>query len=406
MYKNKYIKTFLCLSLCLSCILSGCGSNKKSESKKQNREDYLYTGTEDDKTEEEYKTTVVTKGDFEASVFANGTIQYLDQSTIKMDVNNAIFGEFTVGVGDKVKVGDVVAKYAVEEDEVYVTQQTMTVEQAESEYASNLKTKKAAISEQEYKISLMPTGADKEIAKSQLEKMKMDYSEFLKTEETVKQQRTDLNDYLAEIKKTKVVSDVEGEVISLAEVSAGDTLGGGTALVTVAKKKKFLIEIPNEDGAAKYNMDVSVMLGSDSNSIDVTMKGKVVYASNIFTPDKQTDTALVAVIDPPEDANWKKNIFVEYPTKSAKNVLLVPENAIFTESEGVEGTTEDGQQSTADAILNSMHMNGEVGDQKLYVMILKDGITKKRYVTAAGKNSDVYWILDGVQEGDTVVLNK
>jgi hypothetical protein len=42
---------------------------------------------------------------------------------------------------------------------------------------------------------------------------------------------------------------------------------------------------------------------------------------------------------------------------------------------------------------------------KFAVNILEDDMVKKRYVTVASNNLQTYWILDGLTEGQTLVVN-
>ena len=41
---------------------------------------------------------------------------------------------------------------------------------------------------------------------------------------------------------------------------------------------------------------------------------------------------------------------------------------------------------------------------KTYVRILEDGAVKKRYVTEGLSNNEISWIADGLQEGQTLVV--
>lgn len=206
MFKNKWMLIIFCIINTM--LLTACGKEVEKDSVKSL--DYLYVDALKDENKQEYKTDVVKIDDFVVDVIANGTIKYLDEVALKMDATNAVFDEFKIEIGDKVKKGDVIATFYIEEDEEYLEDLKARVKKAESEFSTEVKSKKVAIAELEHNLSILPEGSDKEIMKARLEKAKMDYTEYLKTEASIKEMKTTLSDYQKEIKRTKVYAEHAG----------------------------------------------------------------------------------------------------------------------------------------------------------------------------------------------------
>ena len=106
----------------------------------------------------------------------------------------------------------------------------------------------------------------------------------------------------------------------------------------------------------------------------------------------------------------KKDVWVSGPCNKAVSIRLLKEHDLYFR-EGV--TAEDlavsvnfsvNAEEVTDAILvDRKLLTQESG--KFAVNILEDDMVKKRYVTVASNNLQTYWILDGLTEGQTLVMN-
>ena len=297
-----------------------------------------------------------------------------------------------------------IATFYIEEDEEYLEDLKARVKKAESEFSTEVKSKKVAIAELEHNLSILPEGSDKEIMKARLEKAKMDYTEYLKTEASIKEMKTTLSDYQKEIKRTKVYAEHAGEVVERCELDSGNIVAQGNTLAVVAKKADFLIEVEDEASAFRYNMEVDVKLGSNLNSIETTMKGRVVGATNYLDVSERKNKAYVKIEQPPQDANWKRNIYIEYTAMEVKDALLIPKNALQKEVNA--GTFSGNTNQFDDFGWNFNEEKDTPQESKSYVMKLEDGVLKKRYVITAAENSEYYLALEGVNEGDVLILDK
>jgi multidrug efflux pump subunit AcrA (membrane-fusion protein) len=169
------------------------------------------------------------------------------------------------------------------------------------------------------------------------------------------------------------------------EIKEGDLVMAGTQLVAISQKKDFIITIPNEAGYSgvnlRYNMEVKIGVGSSMNALEAEMKGRIISAPNFLQSGTQP-MLYVKAIDPPEGMNWDKNVYVEFERVKLENALMVPYSAVSME---------------LDAYLDD--------NNKFYVMVMEEGVKRKRYIVSDRQNGDYYLVLDGLEEGCEVVVN-
>ncbi len=385
MFRTKATKGVACL-LVLS-MMTGCGLNPFDQGGNgEPREAMLYESTGEGEETEVIETAKVVRGTFEDPGFQNGELVYLDKESATLDADNAIFLEHKVTLGQEVKKGDVITTYYVDYDAVNLVEHKAAAESAEESFRATLNSKRADIAEQENRIRLMPNGSEKEIAKARLGKTRLDLEQFQKTEKTVKETRKRYEDFLKETEQSKVRAPVSGYIVELdTETIEGDLVNAGTQMAAISQKKDFIITIPNEGGLGginlRYNMEVSIGLGKSMNELDTRIRGRIISAPN-FLEKSTTPDLYIEPIDPPADANWDSTIFVEFQRLKMDDVLLVPYDAVSVEQ---------------DSYL--------VENNKYFVTLLKDGIKRKRYIVSDRSNSDYYRVVDGLDEGDEVVVN-
>ena len=136
-------RKLLCMAiLCITLpAVAACGQKKEKEDAEAAGEfEYLYHDAlegkalnkeEKESIQREYK---VEKGEFRKSIYEIGEIVYEDLYYESLETNEADNVKFLVGVGDKVKKGDVLVTYNAVYNEVDITELTRDVERMENEY--------------------------------------------------------------------------------------------------------------------------------------------------------------------------------------------------------------------------------------------------------------------------------
>ena len=146
----------------------------------------------------------------------------------------------------------------------------------------------------------------------------------------------------------------------------------GETLITVVSGESVLYLAENQTLSLRYNMPVRVKVeGQD----DVYLSGRVVAADDAIPRDERTGYALIE-LDPYDEKKYKvsDSPFLIAESTHVDDVLLVPNKAVEQEGED------------------------------WYVEKLTDGVLQKRYVEPALNNGQNTWILNGVEEGETLVL--
>ena len=145
----------------------------------------------------------------------------------------------------------------------------------------------------------------------------------------------------------------------------------GETLVTVKSGESMLLLVQN--GGLRYNMPIQVQIGSKPNEVYLT--GRVVAADDAIPQNERSGFALIE-LDPYD----KEKYSIPEPVKvitgdSLNNVLLIPNRAVNQEAD------------------------------KKYVLKYTDGVVQKRYIHPAMNNYQYTYVLEGVEEGETLILN-
>lgn len=386
-------RKLLCVAvLCISLpAVAACGQKKEKESSDSAGEfEYLYHDAlegkvlnkdEKESVQREYK---VEKGEFRKSISEIGEIVYEDLYYESMETNEADNVKFLVGVGDKVKKGDVLVTYNAVYNEVDMTELTRDVERMENEYQAEYDAKRAEINMAEYELKKLRGKKEREIKELQIKKLKITLDKFAETRESVVQARQELNETIRCNSITSVVATHDGYVVALNEKETGYVKGD--CMVTLSGKEKYHITIPprEELSGLKYGSEVTIIVEGMNGESDVTMQGKVAAAPNILGARYYAGNTEVYIIDEPKGVNWNNPIKVRYDGVYIEDALKVPVDAVMTEKSGGGAYVED-----------------------IEFVYIKDKETiYKSYINVVDKNNDYYRVCDGVAEGDTLVRFK
>ena len=352
-------------------IISLAGCSKQTKVTKELYTDALKTLNESPP----YKTTEVIKGEYSKQAFCNANLYYpiAENLTFRVDGADVLFVEYLVETDQKVKKGTPLASFKIEYDAVALEERELQLKRANESYQTELQTRQTAIADIEKNNIALPEGLDKEISKLKVLKSKLDYEKFkLESEENLSKQAKELEDYKSSLAVTQLFAPMDGIISSINEIANSEIVKPDFVLATMHSEDTVLLEAADEAGILRYHMAVTIEVGNAEGKS--TLNGIVISSPNILSDGLSVGTAYVQILDAPDDITWSNNITVHAKPVNIENVLLVDTAAVF------------------------------FNNKSPYVTILEDGKLHKRYFTAGGNNADYYWILQGLKEGQTVIM--
>lgn len=380
MYRIKRLAIFLICAF----LLTAC----KEEQPKS--EVLLYKADKSGKEKEHYKTTTVKKDTYEEKITTTGSLYYQDEKAVAINESCAYLDKICVKDNQKVKKGDTLAIYHVKYSDTTMQKKKLEVEQARAEYDSNLKSKRNEVLEKQRFIKNLTNASEKKIAKIQLQHLQQEYADMKKKAKAIEKQEKDYQELLQKRKRAVLVSKYDGtagEVVSAGEYK-GETVTGDTLMV-IRDEKNFLIQAEDGEGM-RYNMTVTIGLGSTSDDIVHRIKGKVISTDNLFDVDVQqnensensmdTSAQLIQI----SEADRKKyefdkyNLFISGSRLKVEDALIVDASAVYEEEKNDE--------------------------TKLYVYVVEKGKLHKRYIVSNYRQEKYFLVNQGLQEGQTLAI--
>ena len=211
-----------------------------------------------------------------------------------------------------------------------------------------------------------------------------------KKAKAIEKQEKDYQELLQKRKRAVLVSKYDGtagEVVSAGEYK-GNTVTGDTLMV-IRDEKNFLIQAEDGEGM-RYNMTVTIGLGSTSDDIVHRIKGKVISTENLFDVDVQqnedsennmdTSAQLIQIseADRKKYAFDKYNLFISGSRLKVEDALIVDASAVYEEEKNDE--------------------------TKLYVYVVEKEKLHKRYIVSNYRQEKYFLVNQGLQEGQTLAI--
>jgi multidrug efflux pump subunit AcrA (membrane-fusion protein) len=376
MYRIKRKHWLLCFLL--AALLTACGETSDSG------EVLLYQNTATGEAETAYESTTVKKGTYKETASGTGSLYYTTENRVSLEDENAYLDKICVKRGQKVKKGDVLAIYHIQTSKTVLKKKKLQMEQAKSEYETELKRKKAEILAKEKSISAMSQKSEKKIGKIELAQLKSEYKQLVRSGRNIRKQEKTYNTLLKKQKRAELRSSYTGTVVNpVSSAEWENTEMTGERLMDIRDESKFLIEVETETGGLRYNMTVNVSLGKTTEDIAYRLKGRVISTDNLYNSgdDDSGESKTFVRISKKDMKKYplkSYNIYVTGVTLKIKNALMVDTDAVYEETDG--------------------------DDVKNYVYLLEKGKLHKRYIVSNYKKNDCYLVNQGVEEGQTLAI--
>ena len=176
-----------------------------------------------------------------------------------------------------------------------------------------------------------------------------------------------------ELERTKIRAPFAG-IISDIKVSPEENISAGRELFTLVDIRQIKVQakvLESEIGKMKVGYEATLRFSAYPGK---TFKGHVEAVSPIINPDDRTCAVHIAVENPQEEIKPGMHAEVEIAADIYKDRLLVPQEAVLVR-----------------------------GGRKL-VFVVEEGLAKWRYIDVGLENKDYAEVLDGVKEGEMVIV--
>jgi multidrug efflux pump subunit AcrA (membrane-fusion protein) len=215
---------------------------------------------------------------------------------------------------------------------------------------------------------------DLTIAELKIEKQQAQYEQFLyQHEKEVRRIEQQIAALKEEAQAEVLTAPYDGIIEEVARLYEGDQVYNGQWLVSLYSTDRLLFKAEKAVNKLRYNMDVMVETGKGDTL--KTYQGKVIAAPNILPLSLSQDMILIELDGEIEEAQLKAGFRFRGISEDVQEILMVERGAIQQE------------------------------DGKEYVYVLDGDMIQKRYVETALSASDAVWILDGLKEGQTLIVD-
>ena len=363
---GKFVRRAACFlaaaALCIPLTVNG----KAADS------DTLYFGALEEKVAQNVNTTTVTKGEFFVTGAVQGSLDFSSNQYVTCDVTEGVvhFQEMLVSQGDTVKKGDPIASIYVTVDEIEKEEVQRNLDAARKnldEYKADTR-----LLLNQYKKSLnQGSDRDRRLAQISYDRLYESYkNELSKREEKIDGYVIRLAE-IESIENTKTPTD--GVIGFTNRMRKGEVMGRWSFLCTISDPTNVRVVVEGGSDLLRYNMPVKIVQSTGNRNVELT--GRVVtMKSTASSVNLMARNDIIEIYGDVSTLMPGADVSVKFDKIYVEDALIVPKTALKSDKKGQ------------------------------YLNVYINGFSSKRYVVVGGADSMNYWIVFGVEEGDTIIL--
>lgn len=319
-----------------------------------------------------YTTVTVERGDLAITEAGEATVEYPLSTELTWDVENSIVKEIRGSAGKSVKQGEVLAVFEAQVSPAEKADLELQVKRKKEAFDKEKTQRQAEIAAKEVQVAALSSHARK-IAEQELEVLRVALEQYLyQAGQEVQDLQKRLDDLYARKKEMTLVAPFDGTV-KHSYLEVGQRVMTKTAVFSLYSEEFYYIKVTDAPERFRYGMPVNLIVGKQENT-KKSYPGIVVSAPNVSPAEQSQDYVYIQLQGEVNPAEFFSAVRYEVVTRQLEDVLIVDQKAL--------------------------HRQGNL----VYANILEDGAVKKRYVTEGWKNSEVSWIVDGLSEGQVLVM--
>ena len=377
MLRNKV--RFLSLAVAACLCLAGC--QQKEEEQASITEAMLAP------KKANYNTVPVEKADYVMTSQGSVSIEFPSAIDLCWETEGTTMKELLVEKGQEVKAGDVLMTFEIASDKIALEELEIQLLRKQEDYTRKKDAQEVELAKAEEEAEKIENGHSYRIAMLNVEKQRIAYEQYVyETEKSIKELQERIAEKKQMVENNKLIAPFDGIIASVVYFSEGDAIEVGEKLISMYETDTVILKVNNADGKLRYNMEVSVETVNIAN--DKSRTGRVVSAPNILPASVDQDYALITLDEEmsmedygyrggPNGRGFGFTLNMEYSAdyQEVKNVLLVDREAL----------QKDGG--------------------KTFVYVLEDGVIHKRFISVGLSSKTSAWILDGLSEGQDLILD-
>lgn len=284
------------------------------------------------------------------------------------------FGEYWVSNGARVKRGDIIAEVTVAVPDVEIEQLEMEITTAEENLDRYIDVNNALLRDYEKRIANAATASDRKTAQLLYDRLSVSFEEE-KTARTkeIENLRNTYESYFEKSGKEYITASADGVVSGLNRYRNGDSLGNYSYMCAIYDTDSLHVTVQGGSELLSFNMPVSITQGTGADMISVegrvTSNKNVTLAANLIGSNDYVEITGEASL-----LSINADTMLRFQSVIMKNALMVPKKAVGEDTGGY------------------------------FVYRYENGLSIKQYILAGGSNIEYYWVVDGLNEGDLVVI--
>lgn len=338
----------------------------------------------------DYETVVVTRGSVLYDQRSSSASTYYPNSQdVLCEYSGVRLQEFLVSKGDTVKKGDIIAYLYRPCNQTDLARMELNLQRAEE-------TMQEGISQREENIKQLQAQAAGETDVREQEILRLTI-EYQKTELALyryNQQKAIVSqkESLALYEPIPVTAPMDGTIYTL-NAAPEDELSKGDKLLVLRNESIQYLRL-NSSTDFVYNLPLTVTAtvkgeGDQEDTVH-TLTGRIIAASNVI-PSSLLNTAYGDVayllLDPGQSVENASNYHISGSLRQLDDVLILPEGAFLN-------------RTSHTAYVQVLLPDGS-SEQRLVTLGISDAFYSYFSVTGITR---YFWVVDGLSEGDTVIL--
>lgn len=364
----------------------------------------LVAGLDYSNLQQYYNTTEVYRGDYTQLLQMDATAVYPTYANVTVRTsgielgNDAqlVFEEYLVSEGSVVKEGDALFTFSVvtASDKISEASAQLRLQRSREEYEAYAAAQTAQQAQWYAQLSAMEEGTEKQIQMYEYTKAQLQLEDTL---QAMQDNIAALEAQISEDAVYTVTAPNAGIITELnRELAAGDEIAPDTYIGGLSSATEVLFVVTDADTKLRCGQQVTLHTSgywgygdnAEYGADDETYSATVISAPSALSPDMQRLSGFSAYlrVDDVDSISMVSEYDMYYSWGYGKIYTMVAEVI-----------------DTSDVLLVDAAAV-QMDEDKTYVYVLESGKLHKRYFTAGGTNAKVYWIIDGLEEGMTIVL--
>lgn len=323
-----------------------------------------------------YDIHVLNYGTFETNIAGiKAGIDVIEVNPVKVEFSTGTMQlvELLVTRNTYLEKGDVIAKVMVETDPIALEELELKLLRLEEDFADYQANYAKRHEEAVANISVYELPG--KINRLEIEQMERDHAWSVRGYEN---QIAGYRERIKELKNTTAMEDitapVAGFVLEVPKLQIGQELYNGDFICNIAPIDKMMMQFSDETWHYGYGMDLTLLVGDRRSQKPYPVQVVSALGKSLYGNWNQTATRVLGDYDVSELVSMGPYT-ITGTTNVMKNVLLVP----------VKAVTED--------------------REKYYVTLVNDDNTlEKKQFIPGGKNTQYYWVFDGLKPGMKIFL--